>query len=150
MRIFMSGLQSGESSLQVFRPICCTHLLFLTGVLHSLTVSCSLISSSWQYLKSNTNYLSSSFHYFLKLLLISSLLDRNILLGNPFNPLFLFWKIKVSSSDHLVVYVSVCLHVYVCVYVCLYMYPPIDFWMAEPIFMKPGKYIMAPEAISSA
>jgi hypothetical protein len=35
-----------------------------------------------------------------------------------------------------------------CLYVC--ESPPINFWMPEPIFMKPGMYIMAPEPISMA
>jgi hypothetical protein len=33
--------------------------------------------------------------------------------------------------------------------VCLYI-PPINFWTHEPIFMKLGMYIMAPESISAA
>jgi hypothetical protein len=33
----------------------------------------------------------------------------------------------------------------------LSVYPtPINFWMSEPIYMKPGKYIMAPDPISTA
>jgi hypothetical protein len=34
-------------------------------------------------------------------------------------------------------------------YVCLRI-PPINFWMAEPVFMKLGVYIMAPEPIWTA
>jgi hypothetical protein len=28
--------------------------------------------------------------------------------------------------------------------------PPLNFWMAEPVFMELGMYIMAPEPISTA
>jgi hypothetical protein len=31
--------------------------------------------------------------------------------------------------------------------VCVSLYPPINFWIAEPVFMKSGMYIMAPEPI---
>jgi hypothetical protein len=34
-----------------------------------------------------------------------------------------------------------------CLCVSLYMYPPIEFWMAWPIFMRPRIYITAPETI---
>jgi hypothetical protein len=30
------------------------------------------------------------------------------------------------------------------------MYPPINFWTPEPIFMKLGTYVTAPEPISTA
>jgi hypothetical protein len=33
---------------------------------------------------------------------------------------------------------------------CVCVYPPINFWMPEPIFMKLGTYITAPEPISKA
>jgi hypothetical protein len=33
--------------------------------------------------------------------------------------------------------------------VCVSVYPPIYFWMPEPIFMKLGTYITAPEPIST-
>jgi hypothetical protein len=33
--------------------------------------------------------------------------------------------------------------------VCVSVYPPINFRMSEPIFMKLGLYIMAPELISA-
>jgi hypothetical protein len=39
---------------------------------------------------------------------------------------------------------------FLCVCVCVSMYPPINFWMPESIFMKLGIYIMAPEPISTA
>jgi hypothetical protein len=45
-----------------------------------------------------------------------------------------FEKIKVGLCDHLAVCVSV--------------YPPTNFWMAEPIFMKLGIHIMTPEPLS--
>jgi hypothetical protein len=34
--------------------------------------------------------------------------------------------------------------------VCVSVYPPINFWMCELIFMKLGIYILAPEPISTA
>jgi hypothetical protein len=37
----------------------------------------------------------------------------------------------------------------VCVCLCLY-FPSINFWTPEPIFMKLGTYITAPEPISTA
>jgi hypothetical protein len=38
-----------------------------------------------------------------------------------------------------------------CLHVCMYEYiPPFNFSMPEPIFMKLGTYIMAPEPISTA
>jgi hypothetical protein len=57
------------------------------------------------------------------------------------NILSLFWKNIVGLWDH----VSVC----VCVRACLCI-PPITFWTPEPIFMKLGKYITAPEPNSTA
>jgi hypothetical protein len=42
---------------------------------------------------------------------------------------------EVGSCDHYAVFVSV--------------YPPINFWMAKPICMKFGMYILAPEFIST-
>jgi hypothetical protein len=54
-----------------------------------------------------------------------------------FNLLSLFWKIKIDLWDH---------HA-----VCVSVYPLlINFWMLEPIFMKPSTYIMPPEPISTA
>jgi hypothetical protein len=55
-----------------------------------------------------------------------------------------FEEIKAVLCDLPPVSVSTCL----CV--CLSVYPsPINFWMPEPIFMKLGMYIMAPEPIST-
>jgi hypothetical protein len=34
--------------------------------------------------------------------------------------------------------------------VCLPVYPPVNFWMPEPVFMKLRMYVMAPEPISTA
>jgi hypothetical protein len=33
-------------------------------------------------------------------------------------------------------------------YLCVFVSPTISFWMPEPIFMKCGMYVMAPESIS--
>jgi hypothetical protein len=55
-----------------------------------------------------------------------------------FSRLSLFWKNKIGLWDH----VAVC--------VCLCIPSPINFWMPEPIFMKLGTYISAPQPISTA
>jgi hypothetical protein len=47
-----------------------------------------------------------------------------------------FWKIKVALWDHYAV--------------CVSAYPLIDYWMPEPIFMKLGMHVMAPESMSTA
>jgi hypothetical protein len=46
------------------------------------------------------------------------------------------WKNKVGLCNH---------HA-----VCVSVYPPINFWTPEPIFMKLGTYITAPEPIPTA
>jgi hypothetical protein len=53
-----------------------------------------------------------------------------------FNLLSLFWKINIGLCDLRAV--------------CVCFPPPINFWMAEPIFMKLGMYNMASELISTA
>jgi hypothetical protein len=55
-----------------------------------------------------------------------------------FSRLSLFWKNRVGLGDHVAVCVCVCLS------------PHINFWIPEPIFMKLGTYITAPEPISTA
>jgi hypothetical protein len=55
-----------------------------------------------------------------------------------FSLLSLFKQIKVGLSDHLAV----------CIFVSVY--PPINFWMPDTVFMKLGVYIMAPKPISTA
>jgi hypothetical protein len=50
--------------------------------------------------------------------------------------LSLFWKMKVRLCD---LPLSVCLRI-----------PSIRFWMAEPVFMKSGMYIMVPGPISTS
>jgi hypothetical protein len=47
-----------------------------------------------------------------------------------------FEEIKLGLWDHLSV--------------SLYLYLPKNIWMAEPIFMKLGMYIMTPKPISTA
>jgi hypothetical protein len=49
----------------------------------------------------------------------------------------------MRSPSRLCVYVCVC----ACAHVCV---SPVDFWMPEPIFMKLGMYIMAPDPILTA
>jgi hypothetical protein len=49
-----------------------------------------------------------------------------------------FEKINVGLWDHLAVHVSVC------------VFPLINFWMPEPIFMELGMHVMAREPISTA
>jgi hypothetical protein len=56
-----------------------------------------------------------------------------------FSLLSLSWKNKIGLWDHVAVHV--------CVYVCI---PRINFWTPEPIFMKLGAFITAPEPISTA
>jgi hypothetical protein len=54
-----------------------------------------------------------------------------------FSQLSLFWKNRVGLWER------------VALRVCDGVAPPINFWTPEPIFMKLGTYITAPEPIST-
>jgi hypothetical protein len=94
---------------------------------HSLPISAE-VKNTWIYTSTPPIYLHS--------IVLNELSTGTILpYLDWFQSTFLIKKIKVGLCDHHAV--CLCTH-------------PINFWMLEPVFMKLGMYILAPESISTA